>query len=129
MNRHGFTLVEVIVSAVILAATVACLLCVFSTESGVVDRTGRRMQAMVFARQTLEELKNAVGADTWPNSGLLGTVGVGITATLPGSELKSKFSGTRTYTVTNIDADGVGGYEDDEYKQVTVTIDWTEPTE
>ena len=84
---------------------------------------------MVFARQTLEELKNAVGADTWPNSGLLGTVGVGITATLPGSELKSKFSGTRNYTVTNIDADGVGGYEDDEYKQVTVTIDWTEPTE
>ena len=123
MNRHGFTLVEVIVSAVILAVAVGLLLQVFSTESGVLDRTGRRMQAMDFARQKLEELKNAVDAQTWPNTGDL-AAGVGIAATLPDSELKDKFSGTRTYTVTNMDIDG-GGLD---YKRVSVTVDWSEPS-
>ena len=135
MNKYGFTLVEVIISAVILAFTVGGLLFVFSTESGVVARIGRRMQAMDFARQTSEQLKNEVRADKWP--GVVGDVlfgsDTGITHTteaflpLGGSDLGDKFSGTREYTVTDKDADGDGTYEDDEYKQVTVTVQWTEP--
>lgn len=128
MNKTGLSLVEVIIASLILAGTVGALLFVFSTEKGVAARAGRRIQAMDFARQTLEELKNEVDANTWPNSGALKSA-VGVAATLPTSELKDKFSGTRSYTVTDIDADGEDGYEDDEYKQVTVTVSWTEPTE
>ncbi len=129
MNKHGFTLVEVVISALILTFAVGGLLFVFSTEKGVVSRTGRKTQAMDFARQTLEGLKNDVNALTWPNAGNLGTVGTDITVGLPSSELRDKFGGTRHYRVTNINADGDAAYEDDEYKQVTVTIDWTEPSE
>ncbi|GAI13776.1 unnamed protein product, partial [marine sediment metagenome] len=63
-----------------------------------------------------------------PNNGLLGTVGVGIAVTLPVSELEYNFSGTRNYTVTNIDANVPLDGETD-YKSVTVTVEWDEPTE
>lgn len=128
MNKHGLTLVEVIISALILAITAGGVLTIFTMEKAVVARTGRKMQAMDFSRQTLERLKNEVDANTWPNSGALASA-VGVAATLPTSELKDKFSGTRSYTVTNINADGDATYEDDEYKQVTVTVDWSEPTQ
>lgn len=132
MNKQGLTLIEVIVSAVILALTVGGVLYIFSTEKGVVARIGRQVQAVDFARQTLEELKNEVDADTWPNTGGLGTVGVAITEPLsPGepSDFRDKFGGAREYTVTNIDADGNTTYEYDEYKAVTVKVEWTEPAE
>ena len=124
MNKDGLTLVEVIVSALILAVTVGGILSVFSTEKGVVDRTGRRMQAMNFARQKLEELKNAVRADTWPNAGDL-AAGVDKPAPIAnGGDFTSIFEGDRKYTVNDVFVNG-----DTVYKSVTVTVSWTEPAE
>lgn len=126
MNRQGLTLVEVIVSTLLLVLTVGGVLFIFSIEKGAVTRTGRRMQAMDFARQTLEQLKNAVDANTWPNSGNLsgGEHTAETFLSLSGTELGDKFGGTREYTVTdkNPDADA-----EIDYKEVTVTVDWTEP--
>ncbi len=117
---------EVIISALILAITVGGMLYIFSTEKGVVARTGRQVQAMDFGRQTLEELKNEVGADTWPAGGRL-AVGVGITDALDSGAFKDKFFGGRTYEVEDIDADGTGDPVD--YKMATVTVSWEEPAE
>jgi len=144
MNKQGLSLMEVIVSALILAITVGGVLYIFSTEKGVVARTGRQVQAMDFGRQTLEELKNAVNVDDWPLETSGGTrpdqgrlaVGVGITAALDAGAFKDKFFGVRNYEVTNIDADegvdaeGDGDPANDvDYKMATVTVEWEEPAE
>ena len=124
MNKHGFTLIEVIISALILALSVGGVLFIFSTEKGVVAHTGRTMQAMDFARQTLEELKNDVGADTWPNAGDL-AAGVDKPAPITnGGDFTSIFEGDRKYTVNDVVVNG-----DTVYKSATVTVNWTEPVE
>lgn len=125
MEKRGFTLVEVIVASLILVFTVAGLLFVFSSERAALERAGRRIQAMDFARQTLEQLKNEVRADTW----LTGTLSAGTHNTeaflsLSDYKLGYNFSGNRWYEVTdrNPDADA-----EIDYKEVTVTVDWDEP--
>lgn len=129
MNMRGLTLMEVIVAALILAITVGGVLYIFSTEKGTVAWTGRRVQAMDFGRQTLEALKNEVGADTWPDAGDLAEVTDKDVPLAPGepSAFREKFTGTRSYTVENINADSAGDPVD--YKSVTVTVDWEEPAE
>ncbi|GAG34459.1 unnamed protein product [marine sediment metagenome] len=128
MNNRGLTLIEVIISALILSIAVGGILLVFTTEKGVVSHTGRRVQAMDFTRQTLEQLKNAVGADTWPAAGDLssGTHNSEGFLTLPGDfGPGGRFAGAgRSYTVNDVLDSG-----DIIYKSVTVTVDWSEPTE
>lgn len=129
MNKRGLSLIEVIISSLILALSVGCVLLVFSTEKGVVEGTGRDMQAMNFAREKLEELKNEVRA-TWENSGEpLDETDPGWTAweALRGDfGPAGKFRGQgRRYKVRNINADGAG--EPIDYKEVTVVVDWDEP--
>ncbi|MBU4140989.1 MAG: type II secretion system GspH family protein [Candidatus Omnitrophica bacterium] len=126
MNKRAFTLIEVIVSALILTLATGGVLFIFSTEKGAVSRTGRRMQAMDFARQTLEQLRNKVGADTWPTGGDIsaGTHTTEAFLSLSGTELGDKFGGTREYTVTDKNPDVDAGID---YKEVTVEVKWTEP--
>jgi prepilin-type N-terminal cleavage/methylation domain-containing protein len=123
-RNRGLTLVEVIISALILAIVAGGMLHIFSIGKGMISVTGRRVQATDFASQTLEELKNEVNAEDWANdTGRLGS-GIDIPDPLGSGELAS-FGGDRNYTVQNIDADGAG--ESVDYKSVTVTVDWTEP--
>ena len=122
MNKHGFSLMEVIIAALILALTAGGVLYMFSTGKGTTARSGHQIQAMDFTRQTLEELKNAVSADTWPNAGNL-AAGVDKPAPITnGGDFTSKFHGDRKYTVNDVIVMG-----DTIYKNVTVTVDWTEP--
>ena len=117
MKKRGFTLVEVIVASLILVFTVAGVLFVFSSEKAALERAGRRIQAMDFARQTLEQLKNEVRADTWDAGGL--RVHDDGWQALPG-KFAANFSGRRKYVVTSGPAAG-------SYRCVTVTVDWVEP--
>ena len=122
------------------------VLYVFSTEKGVVARTGRRIQAMYFVRQKLEELKNKVGGDTWPGGDLAETdpTWAGTEENWTSWELLTgdfgeggKFEGQgRRYRVRNIDADTTFDSDNDgdatndiDYKQVEVVVDWQEPAE
>lgn len=129
MNKRGLSLIEVIISSLILSLSVGCVLFVFSTERGVVEGSGRDIQAMNFARERLEELRNEVRA-TWENPGepLKGTDPAWTAwQTLSGDYGPGgKFQGQgRRYKVRNIDADGAG--ESIDYKEVTVVVDWAEP--
>ncbi|MBN3037804.1 MAG: type II secretion system protein [Candidatus Omnitrophica bacterium] len=129
-RKQGLTLIEVIISSLILALSVGCVLFVFSSEKGAVEGTSRKMQAANFARQKLEVLRNQVRPQ-WDNPGeLLEQTDPGWTGweNLSGGELGSggKFQGLgRRYKVRNIDADGAG--EPIDYKEVTVVVDWDEP--
>ena len=143
MNKNGMTLLEVIIAAMILSVTVGGILFIFSTEKGVVARTGRQMIAVDLGQQTIEALKNEVGADIWL-TGSLTAIGIATTVgqgewtdweALPG-DLGDKFAGQgKRYRVTNIDADlnydsdNNADLEDDlDYKQVEVVVDWSEPS-
>ncbi len=124
MNRNGFTLVEVIISALILALTAGGVLYIFSMEKGTVSETGHRVEAMEFARQSLEDLNKEIGADTWPGGALTAEVDVDTSASLPEGDFKDKFGATRKHRITDMDPDHSG---DPDYKSVTVTVNWTEP--
>ena len=119
MEERGFTLVEVIVASLILVFTVAGVLFVFSSERAALERAGRRIQAMDFARQTLEQLNNEV-RPTWDQAGepLRVQAWTGWTA-LPG-KFGTNFSARRRYKVD-------AGPSPDSYRIVTVTVDWSEP--
>lgn len=127
MNKRGLTLVEVIISALLLALTVGGVLFIFTTEKGAVTQTGRRVQAMDFVRQTLEQLKNEVGADTWE---ITDFVNGSYSPDLPsGCELKKfPYQGDPTNSMRDYTISAVPGIPPNSgYKQVTVTVQWTEP--
>lgn len=125
MNKKGMTLVEVIVSAVILALTVGGLLYIFTTEKGAVAISGRNIQALDFAQQTMEELKNAVRADTWGEASEPLTLQGWTTYQPLSGAFGTKFSGQRRYKVEQV----TGIDPDTGYREVTVEVDWTEPVE
>jgi type II secretory pathway pseudopilin PulG len=122
MNRLGFSLTEVIIAALILVLSVGALLSVFTTEKAGVIYTGRKIEAMDFARQTIEELKNAVDAGTWDGTGDLtpGTHNAEAFLSLAGTEFGDTLGATRSYDV-------VDGPAADSYRKVTVIVDWNEP--
>ena len=121
MNKLGLTLAEVIVAALILAITVAGVLFMLTSENIAVFRTGHNVQAIDFARQTLDELRNAVREDTW-DTGFLspGPHSTEPFLSLSGTELGDNFNATRRYDVQSGPALG-------SYREGTVTIEWTEP--
>lgn len=123
MNKHSLTLLEVIISALILSITTASILYLFSTGKIVVSHTGRKIQAMDFAGQTLEELRNAVREDTWDTGDL--KIQETDWTSLSG-DFGSKFSARRKYKV---DQASTGAPTDTGYKRVRVTVDWTESSE
>ena len=121
MEKRGFTLVEVIVASLILVFTVAGVLLVFSSEKAALERAGRRIQAMDFARQTLEQLKNEVRADTWDTATNDLRIHTEAPQALPG-KFGANFAAQRGYVVTAGPAPIA-----DSYRIVTVTVDWSEP--
>ncbi|MFC1699023.1 hypothetical protein ACFL1I_03560 [Candidatus Omnitrophota bacterium] len=128
MDNKGLSLAEVMVASVLIALTTGLVLNVFTQEMGTVAMSGRRIEAFNLCAQTQEHLKYEVAADTWPG----GSLSAGIHAAEPflslvGTDLGSRYSGTRTYAVTDQDPNGSGSFDIDEYKQITVTVGWTEP--
>jgi prepilin-type N-terminal cleavage/methylation domain-containing protein len=128
MNKRGMTLIEVVVSSVILSITVAGVLLMFSTEKASTEHTGRKTQAVDFARQKLGELKNEVRA-TW--GGATEPLRIQDWTDFDDDQLPGEFgdpdtfNGRRQYNVEQV----VGVDPDTGYKRVTVRVDWNEPTE
>lgn len=120
MNNKAMALVEIVVSMLILAVAA---LGVASTISLVNSNQMRRaggssldLQAAGFARQTLEELKNAVTTDTAETR--LNVDAHNTTADLPATFTGAPVNGTRTYTVSNVAGTDL--------KKVTVTVLWND---
>lgn len=69
-TNHGFTLVEVLVSLVIISITATGIFASFIAAQSYVKRSKRRIIAFNFARQQFEQLKPAVRQDTWDTGSL-----------------------------------------------------------
>jgi type II secretory pathway pseudopilin PulG len=127
MKIRGMALVEIVVSMIILAVSA---LAVTSTVSMVNSKQMRSaggssldLQALSYARETLESLKNAVNASDYAaNTGALQSSDPDPTihtAPLPSGDLLNH-GGTRQYKVWNVP--GTGG----QLKKVTVEVAWTD---
>lgn len=147
MNRKGMSLIEIIVSLVVLSvaalAVVAAVSLVNSEKMRARGGSTLELQALGYARQTLELLKNNVNSQEaagQPGEPLVDYSYVRPCATaadttcdpagvgtrwgqpLPAGELLNH-GGIRRYTVWDI-SDGLGGVA---YRKVTVTVDgWTD---
>ncbi len=67
--RKSITLMEVLVSAVILASVAAGLFATFVSVRKYINRANRRIIATNLGRSVLEDLYKGVRADTWDTSG------------------------------------------------------------
>lgn len=113
----------------LLSAVVAGMLVLFVAGRRSVGLAGRKVQALDFARDAIEELKGRVGGDLWPppdgpDTYLNDTGGAQIVYLLPPGDFRDTLGGNRTYTVEDWDVDGDNITD---YKNVTVTVTWFEP--
>ena len=120
-SKNGFTLIEVLVSMLILVIAVAGIFSVFTFTKRSTNIPGRQFQAMNLSRQQAEELRVAVQNYYYINNiGPLATGSYG-----PEPVNLGTLPGTRSYVVTNVDLDGDGIAES---RKVTITVNWNEIT-
>jgi len=160
MDKRGVALVEIIVSMIVLAVTAlavtATVAMVNSKQMRSAGGSSLDLQALSYARETLESLKNSVSTETGaaetgaplvdssyaaPCTAALGSPcgagtlhaaeGLPLTGLPPLSDLATKIDvtnpSTRTYTVWDISSGTSTLGTDVAYKKVTVTVLWTDP--
>lgn len=117
MNKKALTLVEIIVSVLIIAIVCAGILSAFVSGHQFMNRSRHRIQALNFAREALDKLRSNYQYDS-------GEMSVGSHNELDiGDNIirgeMDNLSTVLTYTVTAEPAAG-------SYKEVTVSVSWTE---
>jgi len=136
------SLVEIIVSMIILAVAALVVSSTFMLVRGnqmrvanVAGASGGSLdiQAVNYAREALEALKNAVSTDTTHAAPLNGSAGgtlhdsttdpTNTLTSLPAGSGLAAHGGARGYKVWDIDADNDGV---NDYKKVTVTVTWND---
>lgn len=141
LNRKGFTLLEVLVSAIILALVMAGMVNVFIVGKRLIAHSRSRMSGGELGKLFLAPLQGGVRADTW------GTAGNPLQLTTPAPNVVRYCDGVgghtqqtgcpvladRTldnivysaeYNITNVTA----RTEPDNIRRVVATISWNEPT-
>ena len=118
-NKNGFTITEVIISALLIAILTAGLFGAFIGTKQLINRARHKMQAYNFAVEALDKLRsnykyNDTAMDVTPPIHTDTDIGGGI---LQG-ELAS-LSATLTYDVTEPQVNG--------YKEVIIHVHWNEP--
>ncbi len=109
MNKKALTLLEIIISAVILALVITGLVNVFVAAKGLIQHSRFRMSAGEVGKKFVDPLQAYVRQDTW-SSNPLGTKNV------PDS---TNGVYTAKYTVTDHPSDS-------DIKKVKAIVSWTE---
>lgn len=121
-QNNGFTLLEVLIAALILVVAVAGIFSVFIFTKRSTNLPGSQFQALNFARQQAEDLRvDVIYPDYNADSGDLSTGYHG-----PESITIGSLPATRSYFVSNGPDSNGDGLPD--WRAVTVTINWNEPT-
>ena len=124
-DKRGMSLIEVLVAASIASVLVGGLMAAFLTAMRISTRSSSGAEAAGLVQQTLERLRNKVACD----SSWFGGANCGATPPPPNTPDPlvggALFGGTRTYTVTAADCDGVGGPGD--CLKVVAKASWTPP--
>lgn len=114
MNKKGFTLIEIIVAAFLLALVTTGLAYVFLAGKKHLLHTRSKIQAVELGRLFLAPLQMDVRQDQWvTNSNCLkGDIGC------PPAQTVDNITYTPTYSISDVSG----------LRKVKVTINWTEPT-
>ena len=107
IKNTGISLIEVVLAALIFSITSAGLFSTFSAQRIATERSERRLQAVYYARQVLEELRARVDQRNWDSGDLsIGTHNL------------SSGAFNAAYNVTQ-DPTGL--------RRVDLTVSWNEP--
>lgn len=136
----GFTFIEVLVASAIVALMAGGTMLAFLLAARLSQGASTLGDAGFFAQQTLEKFRNKIACrqtgesgptptppgDTWYDASCAASVpSASPSDVLPAGQLKDRYGGARTYTVTSKDCDGVGGAGD--CLEVRVKVTWTQP--
>lgn len=135
IKRSGFSLVEIIVGAAIIASSVVAIVGVYGTVSNTANRTTPRLQASFLAEEGVEAVRS-MRDKTW--SGRIANLTVGTTyylswtgtewiATTTSSQIDSQF--TRTVSFQSVNRDGnyniaSTGSNDTSTRKATINVSW-----
>ena len=119
MNKTGFSLVEIIISVLIITIMSAGMLGAFVGGQQLINRSSHRLQAMNFAREAYDRLRANHYYDADPEM----TIGGGKT---PVGDLGTILRGDMTAFSTALTYD-VSSSDQSAYKEVIVHVTWTEP--
>lgn len=127
ITNHGFTLVEIVVSLMIILAAVAGIFAGFVATQKYVSRSKRRGQVINYVRQELDTLKTHIRKDTWDdqNKNLLWAApgqSKTYTAKTAFPNLRNYSDDALVYTVSAA-ADTAATA----YRTVSITAKWVEP--
>ena len=119
MNKTGFSLVEIIISVLIITIMSTGMLGAFVGGQQLINRSSHRLQAMNFAREAYDRLRANHYYDADPEM----TIGNGKT---PAGDLGTILRGGMTAFSTALTYD-VSSSDQSAYKEVIVHVTWTEP--
>lgn len=118
----GFTLIEVLTALIILLIAASGIFASFIAAKKYTARTGRRIMALNFTRQKLEQLRQYVRKDTWGaslNNLLWDPDETSASPRTLSGAFGSTWVGRRYYTTAAVSGQN--------YRDVTVTVSWSEP--
>jgi len=113
MDKRGLTLLEIIISTIILALVVSGLVNVLVASRGFIQHNRYRLGAGELGRQFVDPLQAYVRQDTW-GSNYLGTATNPPNATDPTGFYTAQYAVTTPSSNPNI-------------RKAKVTVSWTEP--
>ena len=124
--NSGFTLVEIVVSLMIILAAVSGIFAGFVATQKYVSRSKRRSAVVNYVRQQLDTLKTSIRKDTWDDTAnrLYAPPGGSVTYTAMSSfsNLKNTSGDALVYTVSAASDTAATAY-----RVVSITAKWVEP--
>lgn len=125
-TKRGVTLTEVLVASVVIVVVAAGTMLAFVTALRISQRIPINVEAASYAEQTLERYRNMIACDSaWFKFPCIAAATLPLNQNDPLALGALYGNGTRKFTVTSEDCDGVGA-PGDCYK-VAVTVKWTPP--
>jgi len=125
-DNSGFTLVEIVVSLMIILAAVSGIFAGFVATQKYVSRSKRRSAVVNYVRQQLDTLKTSIRKDTWDDTSnrLYAPPGGSVTYTAKSSfpNLKNSSGDALVYTVSSASDTAATAY-----RTVSITAKWIEP--
>lgn len=116
MLHKSLTLVEILVASVILALAFGGVFAAFTAARSYATYSNERVVASNLARQVLEDLYDAVSADTWDS----GDLQSGVNRTLPAYSIDNQNYGDNPANAYRVN--DVAGHQ---YRSVEVDVSYT----
>lgn len=124
MRKKGLTLLEIIISIVILALVITGLVSVFVASKGLIQHSRYRTAGGAIGKQFVDPLQAYIRQDTWEGSNCFNTndpnnpASMANCPSIPASYTMNNIIYTSQYYISNISSD---------LKKVKAKIIWSEP--